>query len=963
MNPEERQKAKEIFLTARELPDDQRAGFIASACGNDAELRGRVEEMIRDDLEAERAAFLQEPAPAIGRMMALGDTVEVREGRLANDPDLPDQGHIGPYHVLEKIGEGGMGIVYLAEQESPMRRRVAIKIIKLGMDTHEVVARFQAERQALAMMDHPNIAAVFDAGSTESGRPYFVMEHVPGVSLTEYCDIHRLDVRERLDLFMTVCHAIHHAHQKGIIHRDIKPTNVLVAVMDGKPVPKVIDFGVAKAINQRLTEQTIFTEQGRLIGTPEYMSPEQAEMTGLNVDTTTDIYSLGVLLYELLTGALPFEHREILEAGLAGMHRMIRETDPPRPSTRISTLGEKAREIAQHRKTAPPALQRLVRGELDWITMRAMEKDRTRRYPSASELAGDVLRYLNGEVVLAGPPSATYRLRKTIRKHKHFVTSMAVVFVALAAGVVVSTTMYVRAENARDRAEKEAQKAERINDFLQKMLSAVDPAKMGREATVRQVLDEAARLVETNLADQVEVQAAVRSTIGNTYMALGDYVEAEPQLRTSLAAREALGGNKNPEVASSLNDMGALAYHRGDLAAAEPFFRRAVSLDSTLLGTRDPRYATSLNNLALLLKEQGRFAEAESTCRRALAIRRECLGANDPDVALSINNLATLLQAQGKLADAEPLMREALQMNRTIYRSNHPAIASGLNNLGALLQAQGKYAEAEPYFREALDQTKALYGEKHSDVASAMSNLAIVLDYQGRYSEAEPLYRGALEMYESTIGDRTPEVATALNNLGILLQNTGRISEAEAMQRQALALRRKILGDRHPAVASSLSNLALVLQDRGKLVEAEPLYREALDIRRSKLGNEHPLVASSLLGLGSLLVDMGKAPEAEPLLRECQRIRLQKQSLDSWTVAYAQNVLGHCLSVQGRYVEAESLLTRGLPIIEASTALSAKRKRGAIQHVIHLYEAWGKPAEAASFRAELSKFPDAFQTK
>lgn len=349
---------------------------------------------------------------------------------------------IGPYRILEQIGEGGMGVVYLAQQEHPVRRRVALKIIKLGMDTKEVIGRFEAERQALAMMNHPGIAHVYDAGATEEGRPYFVMEHVPGEPITNYCDRHRLTTKERLELFIPVCQGIHHAHQKAIIHRDVKPSNILVMVQDGKPVPKVIDFGVAKAIEHRLTERTVFTEQGQLIGTPGYMSPEQAEMTGLNVDTTTDVYSLGVLLYELLVGAPPFDPKSMREAGLDAIQRMIREVDPPKPSTRISGLGDEATTVAQKRRTEPATLERQLRGELDWIILRAMEKDRNRRYTSASEFAADVSRMLNHEPVLASPPSTSYRFKKFVLRHRIAVTAGALVILAMLLGAV-GTIVYL----------------------------------------------------------------------------------------------------------------------------------------------------------------------------------------------------------------------------------------------------------------------------------------------------------------------------------------------------------------------------------------------------------------------------------------------------------------------------------------------------------------------------------------
>jgi len=427
-----------IYNTARQkLSGAERSAYLDNACGNDAALRARAEALLKADDQA--GSFLDAPAFDV--------TVTFDKSPLIEGPGTV----IGPYKLLEKIGEGGMAYVYMAEQERPLRRRVALKIIKLGMDTKQVIARFEVERQALAVMDHPNIAKVFDAGATETGRPYFVMELVKGVSITEYCDKNKLNTKERLDLFIQVCNAVQHAHQKGIIHRDIKPSNVMVTLHDGKPVPKVIDFGIAKATIQRLTEKTLFTKYAQMIGTPEYMSPEQAEMSGLDIDTRADIYSLGVLLYELLTGTTPFDAEDLRSKGYGEMQRIIRETEPLKPSTKLSTMGDALTGVAEHRKTNPDLLAKLVRGDLDWIVMKTLEKDRTRRYETVSSLAADVKRHLNEEPVEAGPPGATYRIGKFIRKHRRTVAAVGTIAAILVIGLLVSTTMYFIANQARQK--------------------------------------------------------------------------------------------------------------------------------------------------------------------------------------------------------------------------------------------------------------------------------------------------------------------------------------------------------------------------------------------------------------------------------------------------------------------------------------------------------------------------------
>ena len=469
------------------------------------------------------------------------------------------------YKLLEELGSGGMGVVYKAEQIKPVKRTVALKIIKLGMDTKQVVARFETERQALAVMDHPNIAKVFDGGATETGRPYFVMEIVRGLPITEYCDKHKLTTRERLELLTHVCQAIQHAHQKGVIHRDLKPSNILVMVQEDKPVPKIIDFGIAKAIEHRLTERTLFTEQGQLIGTPEYMSPEQAEMSGLDVDTRTDIYSLGVMLYELLVGVLPFDPKTLRSASFGEIQRIIREKEPPKASTRLSTLGDTQTSIAEHRKADPSSLRKELKGDLDWITMRAMAKDRTQRYASASELEADIERYLRHEPVVAGPPSTIYRIRKYIKRHKVGVAAAALVILAILIGITGTSIGLFKAVRAEKKAREEAETAQQVSDFLVELFKVSDPSEArGNTVTAREILDKGADKIDRELKDEPLVRARLMNTMGEVYHSLGLYNDAQALLEKGLAIREQSLDPVDPAVAESLTALGNLYWRKSD---------------------------------------------------------------------------------------------------------------------------------------------------------------------------------------------------------------------------------------------------------------------------------------------------------------------------------------------------------------------------------------------------------------
>ncbi|MEX2559835.1 MAG: serine/threonine-protein kinase, partial [Pirellulales bacterium] len=659
-----------IFHAVRQIDDPVgRRNYLQQVCGDDAALRERIDALLHVH-DQEKDFLAQSPFVTIDQP-------------VAEKPGM----QIGPYKLLQVIGEGGMGVVFMAEQQEPVRRRVALKVIKPGMDTRQVIARFEAERQALAVMDHPNIARVLEAGATESGRPYFVMELVRGVPITAYCDESNLPVRERLALFAAVCQAIQHAHTKGIIHRDIKPTNVLVTRQDGQPVVKVIDFGVAKAMGQQLTEKTLFTDFTQMIGTPLYMSPEQAELSGVDIDTRSDIYSLGVLLYELLTGSTPVDKEQMKKAAFDEIRRLIREEEPEKPSTRISSA-EAAPSVAAHRHTEPDKLARLVRGELDWIVMKALEKDRNRRYETANGFAMDVQRYLADEPVQACPPSARYRLRKFARRNKGPALAVTLILLALIAGVVGTTWGMVRAEQQRRIAEISAQKAlaaaeaekiakeaahareaeaKTVLKFVQnKIFAAARPqgqdGGLGRDVTLRQAVQAALPFVETSFTDQPVIEAKLRVTLGRSFLNLGEAAMAADQYQKARALFTQQLGPDHPDSLGSMyglaNSYAALGRHTDTLKLHE----ETLALMKAKLGADHRNTLIGMNRLASSYRDLGRYAEALKLQEETLALQKAKLGPHHPHTLTSMSVLASIYRDLGRYAEALTLREEALAL-------------------------------------------------------------------------------------------------------------------------------------------------------------------------------------------------------------------------------------------------------------------------------------------------------------
>jgi eukaryotic-like serine/threonine-protein kinase len=840
--------------------------------------------------------------------------------RLPNmeTPGAADARQIGPYRLLQVLGEGGMGEVWLAEQTAPIHRTVALKLIKAGMDTKAVVARFETERQALALMDHPNIARVFDAGSTVEGRPYFVMEYVPGIPITEYCDKHRLTIKERLELFMQVCGGVQHAHQKAIIHRDLKPSNVLVVEQDNKAVPKIIDFGLAKATAQRLTDKTMYTELGMMLGTPAYMSPEQADQREQNIDTRTDVYSLGVILYQLLVGALPFEAKALQAAGLEAILRVIREQEPPKPSTKIRSMGEVSNASAENRKEEPRSFARHLQGELDWITMKALEKDRVRRYGTPSDLSSDISRYLRKEPVVAGPATAGYRLRKYAVRHRIALGAAAGLLILLTGFTVAQAIQLHRITLERNRVTKERDRATRITDFMTGIFKVSRPSEArGNSITAREILDKASADIGTGLTKDPELQAQMMYVMGNVYDSLGLYSRAQSLQQQSVKIRQHVLGLESPETLESMFMLAVSLDLQGHYAESEKLERETLGVQKRVLGAEHPDTLKSTHELANILSREGHYPEAEKLYRETLDVRRRILGPEHQDTLMSVNDLASVLFMEGHYAEAEKLDRETLDDLRRTLGPQHPNTLKSANNLANVLFEESRYAEAENLGRETLDDMRRILGPEHPDTLVSTANLADTLLAEGRNPEAEKLYREAFGIERRTLGPEHPDTLTAASNLANTWNREGRYAEAEKLDRETLDIRRRVLGPEHPNTLISVNNLANDLVGEARYPEAEKLDRETLDITRRVLGPEHPNTLASAYNLASVLIGEARYVEAEKLYRETLNIERRVLGPESPNAAVSTYNLACLTARRGQRDETLSLLREavdhGLP--------------------------------------------------
>ncbi len=845
MTPEQYKKVKEIFHAASERNPETRVEFIAEACGGDGLLLREVESLL--DFQSHSEKFIEKSAFDVGARLLTEDQAEAFKGR-----------RVGHYQLIRELGHGGMGVVYLAERaDDQFRKQVAIKIVRGGLATDETRRRFRHERQILAGIDHPNIAKLLDGGTTDDGLPYLVMDYVEGEAINQHCDAHQLTTTKRLQLFREMCSAVQYAHQRLVIHRDIKPANILVT-HDG--TPKLLDFGIAKLLDPEPSETSAHTATEVRLMTPEYASPEQ--IRGEEITTATDVYSLGVLLYEILTGHRPYRITSRRPDEIA---RVICDQEPERPSAAIADreLRSADSKTASSNPKSDIPNPKLFRGDLDNIVLKAIQKEPQRRYSSVEQFSEDIRRHIEGLPVIARADTFGYRSGKFIQRHRYGVAAAAllvVMFVAGVAGVVWQARVAAR---ERDQARLEKTKAERVNSFLQEMLSSADPFKKGSNVKAADLLADAARRAEVDLVNQPELQAEVLRTIGNTYSGLFLVNEGEPLLRHSLEIHQRLFGPQHHETAKTLYDLAQLLRTKGDFDQAEARFREALGIQRKLAPQGDIQSATTLLYLGVALFQHGKADDSEGAIRESLEMTRKHVGDDHPGVGIALNQLGLSKEYRGDLSGAEQLYRQAMSTFRRI--GGQRALESlVLMNLATNLSSQKKYQDADAIFQEAIALSRELFGENHAAVAVVMTHYARMYLLKGEYAKAEEIMRPAVEIARKSLPAGHPESAQILVTFGIVLVRAGKALEGEPFLREALAIREKALPKGHWTTANVRSMLGECLTAQRRYAEAEPLLKQGYDEIGAALGQKHPRTIEAIERLASFYESKKEPERAAP---------------------------------------------------------------------------------------------------
>jgi len=976
MNPERWNKIQSLFDKALELNPSERENFLKQECGNDTELFDEVISLLSAD-EKQHSIFSGSAT----------DYIAVADANL-------DGKTFGNYRAIKQIGSGGMGSVYLAERaDGQFEQKVALKVVKPGMNSREIISRFEEERQILARLQHPNIARLLDGGISELGLPYFTLEYVEGKPITEYCDENNLTIEERLKLFKKVCEAVLYAHQNLVIHRDIKPSNILVQ-KDG--TVKLLDFGIAKVFEED-EDQKFVTRTGMRVMTPEYASPEQVR--GEAVSTATDIYSLGLILYQLLTGCPPYE---VTSTSALEMERIICLTKPQKPSTMVTKIFSSVDHrkktspdyISQKRKTSIPKLRKRISGDLDNICLMAIRKEPERRYSSIAQFIADLDNHLTGLPIIARKSTAGYRTKKFIQRHR-----VGVVIISLAVFIIAIVTIFytIQLAEERDRAQREAEKANKVAEFLAGIFKVSDPEQSrGETITARELLDNGVKRIENELSDQPEVLADMLGVTGNVYKSLGLYDNALVLLQKSYSINDSLLGDDSPETVKSLNDLANLNFAMGEYESAIEKFSEALTKRKSIYGKKSLEASESMNDLAMVLREQGDYDQSEKLLTASLSIRKKLLPVESPEVAQSINNLGLLKEDMGELEEAKKLLEESLHIKEKIYGKIHPSVTETIGNLAYLLQQLGEYEEASKLFEETLKIDKRLYGDVHPSISTDLYNIASNTALMGDLNSAESLYTDVLDLDKKLLGDEHPYIALDLNNLAGILSDKGDYKEAEILYKQSLALNKKIYGDEHPEVATSMSNLgvmynrwkkydlaepllkgalemrikllgenhpnvvtslniyAALLSSEGKYKEAVEQYRKSLSLRIKMLGENHPHTANAFLGLGNALIEINNFDEAEEKLNRGLEAYKSKLPPDHWNISYAESLLGKCYSREGKYEQAEKLLLGAYRNLLDKRGKDDRLTINTIKMLIKNYKLWGRENEAEKFEKLLS---------
>ena len=896
----------ELLSKALELDDDDRRSFLDRKCGADEELREELEALLAEESEIEDS-FLEVP-PAAG--LADGQIgVNSEDSPTLDMPSAflprPRPERLGPYRVVDTLGQGGMGTVYLGQQEQPVRRRVALKVIDAIHDSRQV-RRFAIECQALAHLNHPNVASLYEVGVTEDDQPFVAMELVEGDAITAWCDQHKLRLRQRIELFFGVCAGVRHAHEKGILHRDLKPSNVLVTEVDGRPTAKVIDFGIARALDgPLLAEGARASLDHQIVGSPAYMSPEAAAGQR-DVDTRSDVYSLGLLLYELLAGVLPFD----LEGqSLATVLQRLARDDLSALGKRFSDLEPEHRQrIAERRMLRAERLQHRLRGDLGAIVSQATARDREQRYSSPADLAADLERHLANQPVAARPPSFSYLLGRTLRRRMGVVSAVSALILVLAAGIVAST------REAR-RANLEARQAREVSRFLVDLFEIADPERSPEEPVdVRELLDRGAERLRHELVDQPLARARLLHTICEIYTKMALFEQAEALALEALELRQAELPAQHPDLLDSVNQLGVVYRRQNRFDDAEPLLRRVLAARESAAVPDSLAIAQALNNLGNLLWSQRRSEEAAVLHRRALEIRERELGPDDRNLGESLNNLGVMLRDLKRYEEAEPYLRRADEIFVNTLGVQHPRRAAGLNNLGIIEHKLWRWQESEAHLREAAAIWQATYGEQHPRTLMARFNLAVLLLDAGREAESAQLLRDVLRIQEELESSADRTIASTLRNLGIALGRLGDFEPAEAAFQRALAIYTTARGEEHSSAVQMRSQLAWLAWRRGRFAEAEAGHRNVLEIRKRLLEPKDPKIGSTLHELGVTIADQGRHEEAELLLRRALTIREAAFGASSRIVGSTLLELGELTRRTGPPDEAQRWLHRALDI-------------------------------------------------